>query len=146
MMLIALLCGSDSHKAVVADGIKRAASSLFNVKIYTGRNTNPGAKSAQLKEFLLQRNEGNALNIITGAETIPEFNILTDHDAQICILPGGLSRIFCRHNFPILPEYLFVTAYPYLIEDRRTRAQYVTPEEIFSTSYARYRGFAEVSA
>ena len=148
MMLIALIGGTSDHQEQITDEIKNAASSLFNVKCYRSEESTPTQKFKRLNDFMLHRPAGGILTIISGTETPAEFCILRSYHTQICILPGTLSPIFTRFAQPILDRDLFVTARPEILsrENYAKRNLYKTPEEVYSITYANYRGFAEVSA
>ena len=144
MMILVLLGSSRLQQKTIVDTL------VYELSSYSVRHIDNGSdicdaskKHRNLTSALLGRNYGDTVTVVTGVDSVTEYNYLTQYRAVFCLLPGILPRIFGSGEIPITDEFLYVSLAPSKMATLEKRRVYMSPLEAFSECYQRQRGGRE---
>lgn len=144
MMILVLLGSSRLQQQTIVDTLVKELSGYSVRHIDNGSDIcNADKKYRNLNAALLGRNYGDTVTVVTGVDSVTEYNYLVRYRAVFCLLPGILPRIFSSGEIPITNDFLYVSLAPAKMATLEKRRVYMSPLEAFSECYQRQRGGRE---
>lgn len=144
MMILVLLGTSRVQQQTIVDTLARELSGYSVRHVDNGSDIcDASKKHRNLNAALLGRNYGDTVTVITGVDSVTEYNYLVRYRAVFCLLPGVLPRIFGSGEIPITDDFLYVSLAPAKMATLEKRRVYMSPLEAFSECYQRHRGGRE---
>lgn len=141
MMILVLLGTSRIQQKAIVDALVKGLSGHSVRHIDNGSDIcDANKKYRNLNTALLGRNYGDTVTVITGVDSVTEYNYLARYHAVFCLLPGILPRIFGSGEIPITNDFLYVSLAPSKMTTLDKRRVYMSPLEAFSECYQRQRG------
>lgn len=141
MMILVLLGTSRVQQQTIVDTLVKELPS-YSVRHVDNSSDicDANKKHRNLNAALLGRNYGDTVTVITGVDSVTEYNYLVRYRAVFCLLPGVLPRIFGSGEIPITDDFLYVSLAPAKMATLEKRRVYMSPLEAFSECYHRQRG------
>ena len=144
MMILVLLGTSRVQQQTIVETLVRELSGYSVRHVDNGSDIcDASKKHRNLNAALLGRNYGDTVTVITGVDSVTEYNYLVRYRAVFCLLPGVLPRIFGSGEIPITDDFLYVSLAPAKMATLEERRVYMSPLEAFSECYQRQRGGRE---
>lgn len=144
MMILVLLGTSRVQQQTIVETLARELSGYSVRHVDNGSDIcDASKKHRNLNAALLGRNYGDTVTVITGVDSVTEYNYLVRYRAVFCLLPGVLPRIFGSGEILITDDFLYVSLAPAKMATLEKRRVYMSPLEAFSECYQRQRGGRE---
>lgn len=141
MMILVLLGTSRVQQQVIVDTLVKELVGYSVRHIDNGSDVcDADKKHRNLNAALLGRNYGDTVTIVTGIDSVFEYNYLARYRAVFCLLPGILPRMLGSGEIPITNDFLYVALAPAKMATLEKRRVYMSPLEAFSECYQRQRG------
>ncbi len=139
MMILVLLGTSRVQQQAVVDALVKDLTGGYSVRhIDNGSDIcDADKKHRNLNSVLLGRNYSYTVTIVTGVDTVSEYNYLAQYRAVFCLLPGILPRMLGSGEIPITNDFLYVALAPNKMATLEKRRVYMSPLEAFSECYQR---------
>lgn len=144
MMILVLLGSSRLQQQKIVDTLAKELSGYSVRHVDNGSDIcDANKKHRNLNTALLGRNYGDTVTVVTGVDSVTEYNYLARYRSVFCLLPGILPRIFGSGEIPITNDFLYVSLAPEKMSTLEKRRVYMSPLEAFSECYQRQRGGRE---
>jgi len=144
MMILVLLGTSRVQQQTIVETLARELHGYSVRDVDNGSDIcDASKKHRNLNAALLGRSYGDTVTVITGVDSVTEYNYLVRYRAVFCLLPGVLPRIFGSGEIPITDDFLYVSLAPTKMATLEKRRVYMSPLEAFSECYQRQRGGRE---
>lgn len=144
MMILVLLGSSRVQQQTIVDTLTYELSGYSVRHIDNGSDIcDASKKHRNLNDALLGRKYGDTVTVVTGVDSVTEYNYLARYRAVFCLLPGILPRIFGSGEIPITDDFIYVSLAPSKMATLEKRRVYMSPLEAFSECYQRQRGGRE---
>lgn len=143
MMILVLLGGSKAAQLRLVDELEEEISRDFRISHIDNDQAlnDQDRKYANLTRLTTNRVGRDTVTVVTGVNTLPEFEILSRHRAAFCIIPGALPRPLARGEVEITSDFLYVSSKSIVLPDAAKRRVYGTIVHAFSECYAREMHF-----
>ncbi|MEI9745870.1 hypothetical protein [Enterobacter ludwigii] len=144
MMILVLLGSSRLQQQKIVDTLAKELSGYSVRHVDNGSDIcDANKKHRNLNTALLGRNYGDTVTVVTGVDSVTEYNYLARYRSVFCLLPGILPRIFGSGEIPITNDFLYISLAPEKMSTLEKRRVYMSPLEAFSECYQRQRGGRE---
>ena len=139
MMILVLLGGQHAVQLQLVDELRDELKSDFQIiHIDNDPATNTAdSKRANLSRLAAIRQTRDTVTIITGVNTLAEYDLLARRRAVFCIIPGELPRLLARGEVPITRDFLYVADRRASLDTDAKRRVYGTMAQAFSECFAR---------
>lgn len=140
MMIIVLLGTSRVQQQAITNVLIDELKD-FSVRIVDNdpEKNNIDTKHRNLSSVILGRNYRDTVTVVTGVNSLHEFEMLDRARAVFCILPGTLPGFLCSGAVNITKDFLYVALAPEKLATMEKRRVYISPLEAFSECYLRER-------
>lgn len=145
MMIMAIFGGKPNDQQAIVNELEEELKNDFKINHINNNSDiySSDQKYANLSAHFLRRGYRDTVTIVTGVNAQAEYDLLIKNRAVMCILPGSLNRLFTVGGNSITDKFVFVSRVPAKLDSQAKRNLYMTPQEAFSTCYARERGFEQ---